>query len=95
MKFMSTRDLRNRPGSVRKALRDDDVVLTASGKPVAVLIGVEEDELDETMELLHEMRAQRALSRLQRTSAERGVDRLSPEEIEREIAEDRSARGTS
>jgi len=92
MKFVSTRDLRNRPGSVRKALREEDVVLTASGKPVAVVIGVEDEELEETLDLLRQMRAQRALSRLQRSAHERGIDRLSPEEIEREIQEARAAR---
>jgi prevent-host-death family protein len=95
MKFMSTRDLRNRPGSVRKVLRDEDVVLTASGKPVAVVIGVDEQELEETMDLLREVRAQRALSRLQRGAAERGADRLSADEIEREVRADRAERSSS
>jgi prevent-host-death family protein len=95
MKFMSTRDLRNRPGSVRKVLRDEDVVLTASGKPVAVVIGVDEQELEETMDLLREVRAQRALSRLQRGAAERGADRLSADEIEREMRADRAERSSS
>ena len=92
MKFVSTRDLRNRPGSVREALRNEDVVLTASGKPVAVVIGIEEEELEEILELLRQVRAQRALSRLQRSARRRGMDRISPEEIEQEIRDARAAR---
>ena len=38
MKFLSTRDLRNRPGIVRELAKKDDLVLTANGKPVAILL---------------------------------------------------------
>ena len=39
MKFISSRELRNRPGLVQKELSNqEDLVLTSNGKPVAILI---------------------------------------------------------
>ena len=57
MKFVSTRDLRNRPGFVRELARKGDLALTANGKPIALLLGVEEDELEETAQAIRQARA--------------------------------------
>lgn len=69
MKFLSTRDLRNRPGYVRELARQDDLVLTANGKPIAMLLGVEEDQLEETARAIRQARAQLALSRMRRQAS--------------------------
>lgn len=92
MKFLSTRDLRNRPGFVRDLARKEDLVLTANGKPIAILLGVEEDELEETAQAIRQARAQRAVSRMRREAARRGVDKSSPSIIEAEIRAVRSKR---
>lgn len=92
MKFLSTRDLRNRPGYVRDLAREDDLVLTANGKPVAILVGVEEDEFEETARAIRQAKAQRALSRMRRQVARRGLDRLSAAAIDVEIRTVRSKR---
>lgn len=47
VKFLSTRVLRNRPGYVRELAREDDLVLTSNGKPVAILVGVEDRDFEE------------------------------------------------
>jgi antitoxin (DNA-binding transcriptional repressor) of toxin-antitoxin stability system len=92
MKFLSTRDLRNRPGSVRKLLTDEELVLTASGKPVAILVGVEEDELEETARAIRQARAQIALSRMRKLAARRGLDRATVASVNAEIRAVRSRR---
>jgi prevent-host-death family protein len=92
MKFVSTRELRNRPGYVRDLARKDDLVLTANGKPVAILLGVEEDELEETARAIRQAKAQLALSRLRKQAARRGADRMSPSAIGAEIRAIRSKR---
>lgn len=92
MKFLSTRDLRNRPGFVRELARKEDLVLTANGKPIALLLGVEEDELEETAKAIRQARAQRALSRMRRDAARRGMDKSSPAVIEAQIRAVRSKR---
>ena len=40
MKFLSTRELRNRPGVIREILKGGDVALTANGKPFAIVIAL-------------------------------------------------------
>ena len=92
MKFLSTRDLRNRPGYVRKLAQREDLVLTANGKPIAMLLGVEEDELEETAHAIRQARAQRALSRLRKEAARRGLDKASPGSIDAQIQAVRSKR---
>ena len=92
MKFVSTRELRNRPGFVRNLAQKDDLVLTTNGKPVAILLGIEEDELEETARAVRQAKAQLALSRLRKQAARRGADRMSASAIDAEIRAVRSRR---
>jgi antitoxin (DNA-binding transcriptional repressor) of toxin-antitoxin stability system len=92
MKFLSTRDLRNRPGYVRDLAQKDDLVLTANGKPIAILVGVDEDEFEEAARAIRRAKAQLALSRMRRQAATRGTDRLSSAEIDAEIRAARAKR---
>jgi prevent-host-death family protein len=91
MRFFSSKELRNRPGRLRRSLREHDVVLTANGKPFALVVSVEEDEVEEMAALLRRARAQQAVSRMRRQAAERG-ERISEEEVEAEIRAVRSDR---
>ena len=95
MKFLSTRELRNRPGFVRELAKKEDLVLTANGKPIAMLLGVKEDDLEETARVIRQARAQRALSRMRRQSARRSLTKMSPSVIEAEIRAVRSKRKPS
>ena len=90
MKFLSTRELRNRPGYVRELAQQDELVLTANGKPVAILVGVQDDDFEETAYAIRQVRAQRALSRMRRHAAERGLDRLSLADINAVVQKTRS-----
>lgn len=85
MKFVSTRELRNRPGFVRELAQKEDLVLTADGKPVAILLGIEDQDLEETTLVIRQAKAQRALSRMRRQAALRGGRKASLREIETEI----------
>jgi len=95
MKFLSVRELRNRPGQVWKTIRGKEMVLTANGKPVAILVGVDEDELEETLSALRRARAQAAVSRLRAQAARANTNALTKEEIEAEIDAARSERSSS
>ena len=86
MKYVSIRELRNRPGRVWSVLSKEDVVLTANGKPMGVLLGVDETRLDDTVAAIRRARAILAVSRMRRRAAETGRDRMSMAEINREIA---------
>jgi len=92
MRFLSTRELRNRPSQLRELIKAEDVVLTANGKPVAVLVGVDESNLEEALLTIRQARAQQALSRMRRMAAKRGLDKLTSAEIDAEIRAVRSRR---
>jgi prevent-host-death family protein len=91
MRFLSTRDLRNRPGLIRELAQKEDLILTSNGKPIAILLGVEEDEVEETARMVRQARAQRALSRMRREAARPRAQRTSSV-IEAEIRAVRSKR---
>ena len=96
MEFVTIRDLRLKPAEVwDKLRRQREIILTSNGRPVAVIAGVREDDVEETVAALRRARAQAAVSRLRRAAAESGADRLSAAEIESEIAEVRRERRTA
>jgi prevent-host-death family protein len=92
MRYMSVRELRNRPGRLWSTLSKEDVVLTSNGKPMGVLVGVDETRLDDTVEAIRRAKAILAVSRMRRKAAESGLNRLSMAEINREIREVRRRR---
>ncbi len=92
MKFLSVRDFRNRPGKVWKALKDDDFVVTANGKPVGLLIGVPDAELETSMLALRRARAAMAVSRMREGARATGADRSTPRQVDAEIARVRRRR---
>lgn len=92
MKFVTVRELRSRTADVWASLGDEDVVLTSNGRPLAVLVPVEEGELEATLDGIRRGRAQAALSRIRSAAARSGASAMSAEEINREIAETRRSR---
>ena len=93
MEFVTIRDLRLKPAEVWDKLRQQrELILTSNGRPVAIIAGVGENDVEETVAALRRARAQAAVSRLRRTAAERGADKLSAAEIESEIAQVRRDR---
>jgi hypothetical protein len=94
MKFISGRDLRNRPGLIQDLVNKEDLVLTANGKPIAIMLRLEEDDFEETLRAIRQARAFLAVSRLRRRAAELGLDKLTDEEIQKEIRAVRAQRKT-
>lgn len=87
MKTVTIRDLRTRPKQVRDSLRGErEAVLTANGRPVAVLIPVDASSIDDTLETLRRAQALAALRGIQRHSRERGLAEMSMADIDRVIA---------
>jgi antitoxin (DNA-binding transcriptional repressor) of toxin-antitoxin stability system len=85
MKFVTIRELRNRPGRVWDDLREDDLVLTANGKPVGILVGVETEGLEEALASLRRARALQTVSRLRRQAAAGGARELTTRQITAEV----------
>ena len=96
MEFITVRDLRTRPSQIWDKLRQQrDLILTSSGRPIAVLSHIDEGRVEETLAALRRARAQAALSRLRADAVAQDRDRLSADEIEAEIAAARTERRES
>lgn len=90
MKTVTIRDLRTRPKQVRESLRGErEAILTANGRPVALLIPVDAGSVDAALETLRRAQALEALRAIQRHSRERGLARMSMPDIDRVIAKAR------
>jgi prevent-host-death family protein len=93
MEFITVRDLRLRPAEVWDKLRQQhEIILTSNGRPVAVIAGVGEGDVEETLIALRRARAQAAVSRMRRAAAALEADKSSAAEIEAEISQVRLAR---
>lgn len=87
MRFLSVRELRNNSARIWEELPEErEMVVTNNGRPVAILATVGESNVEESLAAIRMARATLAVAQTQRRSAERGLDRLSPVEIEAEIA---------
>jgi len=92
MRFVSVRDLNTRPKEIWSKIRDEEVVITSNGKPIALLSGVTEETLEKTVRSIRRSRALFALEEMQKKSIESGLDKLTDAQIESEIRAVRKSR---
>ena len=93
MEFVSVRDMRTRAGEVWQQLRDDgDLIVTSNGRPFALMVSLEGEDVEQMLSALRRGRAQMAVSRLRKEAAASSLNRLTPEEIESEIRQARNDR---
>ena len=87
MKFISIRDLRNKPAQIQKELPvEKEIILTSNGKPIAILSTISGDTLENTLNMLRRIRAVVSVTKLQIDSIKLGKDRMTIDEIDEEIA---------
>lgn len=92
MRFISVRDFRIRPGEVWQEAKEQDLVITSSGRPIGVLARVEAEDLEETLMLLRRVRAQMAVSRMRKAAAASAAGQMTPEDVDAEIRRARADR---
>jgi antitoxin (DNA-binding transcriptional repressor) of toxin-antitoxin stability system len=93
MGFVSIRDMRTRPGEVWQQLEEQgDLIVTSSGRPFALMIAAEGEDIEQLLLALRQAKAQLAVTRMRAQAAAKGLDRLSEEEIEAEVAAARRER---
>jgi prevent-host-death family protein len=86
MKFVTVRDFRIRPGNVWKKLEEnEEVVITSSGKPIALLTSISDVDFDEKLGVLRRTKAELAVSRMRKIAIKKGISNLGKKEIESEI----------
>ncbi len=93
MMFVSIRDMRTRPGEVWQQLQDEgDLIVTSSGRPFALMIAAEGEDVEALLLALRRARAQLATSKMRRQAGEAGLDRMAMEDIDAEIRQARLER---
>ncbi len=93
MKFVTIRELRSKTAALRKDLEQDrEIVLTANGRPFALMTPVEPDTVEEELLAIRRARAQAALSRIRAQAKADGLDRMTMREIDALIARVRRER---
>ena len=96
MKTLTIRDFRTQPAAVRRDLaREPEVLLTANGRPYALVTPMTGENADEVARALRMARAQLALRALRRQAREAGTDGLGLAGIDAVIAKARAARRTA
>ena len=93
MRFASIRDLRNRPKSIfGEKAGTEEVVLTSNGKPVALVVPIRGDRLEDELRVYRQARAQLAIEAMQRAAKTAGLDIMDQETIDGVIADVRQKR---
>jgi len=93
MSTISVSDLKKRPASQwLNSAGKDDLVITAKGRPVAVLLRIAAASVESTRAIARSVRALQAQAALQQTAAASGASGLSMPDIDAEIAAARRAR---
>jgi antitoxin (DNA-binding transcriptional repressor) of toxin-antitoxin stability system len=92
MRFISVRDLNTKPKEIWTKIKDEEVVITSNGKPIALLSGVTEETLEKSIRAIRRSRALIALEEMQKKSIASGLDRMTDSQIESEIQAVRKSR---
>lgn len=93
MKFITVRDLRNSTARLRKDLKTDrEVVVTANGRPFAVMTPVDPDGVEEELLAIRRAKARAAMKRIRAKAKANGLDRMTMDEIDAIIAKARRER---
>ncbi len=93
MKFVTVRELRSKTAALRKDLEEDqEIVLTANGRPFAVMSRIEPDALEQELQAIRRARAAAAVARIRAAAKAKGVSRLTLADIDRLITETRRRR---
>ena len=93
MKLLSVRDLKTKSSQVWKDLPDQkEMVITSNGRPIAILSSVNENNLEQVLSAFRQARAIEAVTSMQYESVRKGTDKITLEEINKEIKAVRSRR---
>ena len=93
MRFVSVRDLRSKASEIWKSIqKEKDLVVTSNGRPIAILSGVPDGNLEQSLDAIRRSRTIQAVESMQLASKKAGLDRLSDVEVQPEINAVRKAR---
>ena len=77
MRFISVREMNTRPKEIWERIKEEELVITSNGKPIALLSAVSEETLEKTLRMIRRSRALMALEEMQRKSLASGLDKMT------------------
>ena len=86
MQFYTVRDLRTSPKNVWDSLGSGEVVITNNGRPAALMLDISGGNFEEVLQAVRQARAMIAVNRMRESARKTGLDKMSLEEINAEIA---------
>lgn len=93
MDFVTVRELRAESSKVWKKIEaGEEVVITRNGKPFALLLNTRPEELENTLRAVRGERFAATVRKMQEHAVKLGLDKMSMEEIDAEIAAARNER---
>lgn len=82
MKFMTVREFRLNTGQARRSLeKDENVVLTANGRPFAFVSRVHPESFDRELLAIRRARARVAVELLREEARANGTDKMSMDDL--------------
>lgn len=96
MYFIAVKDLKT-PRLLRQRLqKEQNVLLTSNGKPMAIMLNVNSDEDPEAvLKAVREARSRMALQQIWKTARDQGSNRMNPDDINLLIKKTRQTRKSS
>ncbi len=85
MEYLSVRDLRTSKEVWQRLKQDGEMVVTNNGKPIAVMLNVDGQDLDERLKAIRRAEAFELMREMQLQSVRNKTDSLSMDEIDEEI----------
>ncbi len=93
MDYVTVRELRAESGKIWERIgAGEEIVVTRNGKPFALLLHTEPNEVEEALRVHRAARFGAVLDHIQAYAKAKGLDRITEEEIEAEIAASRKER---
>jgi antitoxin (DNA-binding transcriptional repressor) of toxin-antitoxin stability system len=84
MQFVTVRDFRNSSRDIwDKLSKDEEIIVTNNGKPTALMLNITENNFEDLLAGVRQVKAIQAFTRMREEAAERGF--MSEQEMEDEI----------
>ncbi len=95
MNFYTVRDLRTHPKQIWEKLAiERELIITINGKPSALMIDINDENIEEVLASFRQSRTMRAVNKLRINAVKNKLDTLSMEEINAEINAVRQKKGS-
>jgi hypothetical protein len=93
MQFVPYRDLRNEPSALRKKLASEgELVVTVDNKPFAMMINLDDENLQDILLMVSRLRAQMAARSIRSEARRNGLDKMNLKDVNAVIKKARADR---